>query len=456
MPNNLKVIFLSLFSIPLFLTNASFAEVKSSDIEQLKKQILEIQKQNQQQIEQLQNKIESLETERASNDLKIDEFIAKKESEDEGAWYKGMKAGYDKGFFMESADGNFKTKFNIRGQFRGTYLDPDNSDNENLSFDLARVRLQWAGNAFRPWFKYKLQLDVREDSFNLRDLVFDFAYNKQFVPRIGQYKVPFNREEQNSSSALQFVDRSIVNEVFSFGRDAGVGLHGKIQDMFFYELGLFQGEGRNSDEGDENGLDTGLLWSGRVMFSPLGKDFKVKQNFVKEPTIQIGAAIAGIKSEITGDNGNTSLFDETDNSNFRVRGSDFAALGATDLQLITWSADIALLHPRANLEAEYIGANYDASGIDADSAYDQGFRVQGGVFLLPKLLEVGARYAYVDFDEDLGSEDTEWEITPVISYYLGQSHRWKIQADYSFIRAEDIDGNQKDDNRVRLQLQAYF
>ncbi|NIP37887.1 MAG: hypothetical protein GWO07_02390 [Candidatus Dadabacteria bacterium] len=455
MPYKLKVFFLSLLSVPLLLTNAATAEVKTSEIEQLKQQILEIQKQNAQQIEQLQNKIESLESDRASNDLKIDEFIAKKEAEDAYAWYKGMKAGYKKGFFMETADGNFKTKFNIRGQFRAQYLDPEDDAGENLEFDLARVRLQWKGNAFRPWFKYKLQLDVREDSFNLRDLVFDFAYNKQFVPRVGQYKVPFNREQLTSSSALQFVDRSILDRNFAFGRDAGIGLHGKIQKMFLYELGLFQGEGRNSDEGDENGLDTGLLWSGRIMFSPLGKDLKPKHNFVKEPTIQIGAAVAGIESEITGDDGNSSLFDETDNRNFRARGADFAALGATDLQLITWAVDLALLHPRANLEASYIGADYDPTGVGGD-AYDQGFRVQAGVFLMPKLLEVAARYAYVDFDDAVGSDDSAWEITPAISYYLGNSHRWKIQADYSYIEEEDIDGITEEENRFRLQLQAYF
>ncbi len=455
MSYKIKLLVLSLLSVPLLLTNATLAEVKSSEIEQLKQQILEIQKQNAQQIKQLNQKIESLEAERASSDLKVEEFIAKKKAEDEGAWYKGMKAGYKKGFFMQSADGNFKTTFNIRGQFRAIYLDPEDDADETLEFDLSRVRLQWKGNAFRPWFKYKLQLDVREDSFNLRDLVFDFAYNPQIVPRVGQYKVPFNREQLTSSSALQFVDRSIVDRNFAFGRDVGFGLHGKIQKMFFYELGVFQGEGRNSDEGDENGLDTGLLWSGRIMFSPLGKDLKPKHNFVKEPTIQIGAAIAGIESEITGDNGNSSLFDETDNRNFRARGADFAALGATDLQLITYAFDIALLHPRANFEASYVGADYDPTGISGD-AYDQGFRVQAGVFLIPKLLEVAARYAYVDFDDAVGSDDSAWEITPAISYYLGKSHRWKIQADYSYIEEEDIDGFTEEENRFRLQLQAYF
>lgn len=453
MPYKLKVFFLSLLLLPLLIVSNSVAETKGSEIEELKKQILEIQRQNQQQIEQLQRKLETLEAEKSTNDLKIEEFIAKKEAEDEDAWWKSIKAGYNNGFFLESADGNFATKFNIRGQFRATVDDVDEEDTVT-DFDLVRVRLQWAGHAFRPWFKYKLQLDVREDSFNLRDLVFDFAYNEQIIPRVGQYKVPFNREELNSSSALQFVDRSIVNEFFSFGRDVGIGLNGDIQEMFNYELGVFQGEGRNADEGDFNGEDSNFLWAGRIMFSPIGKNNKIQPNFVKEPTIQIGAGIGGIDTDIVGD-GSSALDDETDNEILETRGGDFAALGANGLQMITYTADIALLHPRANLEAEYVGADFNPDGISGD-AYDQGFRVQGGVFLIPKLLEVSARYAYIDFDEEVGTLDTMWEITPGISYYLGESHRWKIQADYSFIQEEDIDGLETDENRFRVQLQAYF
>jgi hypothetical protein len=425
-------------------------------IEELKQQILEIQKQNQQQIEMLQKKIESMEADRASDELKVEEYIAKKEAEDSDAWWKSIKAGYKKGFFLESADGKFKTTMNIRGQFRTTVLDVDN-ENTVTDFDLARVRLQWKGHTFAPWFKYKLQIDIKESSFNLRDLVFDFAYNKQIVPRVGQYKVPFNREQLTSSSALQFVDRSIVDRFFAFGRDVGFGVHGNIQNMFWYEAGMYQGEGRNSDEGDNNAEDSDFLWAGRILFSPLGKTVKHKQNFVKEPTIQIGAGIAGIDTKIVG-KGGSALSDETDMRLLSIRGGNFADLEATDLRMIAWAVDLALLHPRANLEAAYIGADFDPDGISGD-AYDQGFRVQGGIFLIPKVLEVAGRYAYIDFDDSVGDGDdmdTMWEVTPAISYYINKSHRWKVQADYSFIREEDIDGVEVDENRFRVQLQAYF
>jgi len=78
MPYKFKVFILTLLSIPLLLTEFTIAEVKTSEIEELKKQILEIQRQNQQQIEMLLKKIESLEADRASDGQKAQEYIAKK------------------------------------------------------------------------------------------------------------------------------------------------------------------------------------------------------------------------------------------------------------------------------------------------------------------------------------------------------------------------------------------
>lgn len=460
MPYKFKVFIMTLLLLPLLVVSKSMAETTGSEIEELKKQILEIQRQNQQQIESLQKKLESLEADKSNNDLKLEEFIAKKEAEDEDAWWKSIKVGYNKGFFMESADGNFETKFNIRGQFRVTIDDQESlndegnvvDDDTTTSFRWERLRLQWAGHAFKPWMKYKLQLDVREGSFNVRDMYFLLAYDERVAPKVGQYKIPFNREEQNSSSALQLVDRSIVNETFSYGRDIGGGLTGDIQDMFTYEAGIFQGQGRNSG-GDPN--DSDFLWAARVMFSPLGHNLKIQPDFVKEPTIQIGGGIAYNDTPI--DDGD--VFDETDNENIQYRAEGVYA-DASSLGALTFTADAAFMIPRANLEAEYIGQDFSPSGGDFGDAYDQGWRVQGGVFLLPKIVEAAFRYAYVDYDNDVFLDDSDvdnqWEITPGINYYINHSHRWKLQADYSYIQSELFSGDDLNENRVRVQLQAYF
>jgi TolA-binding protein len=128
MPYKFKVFILTLLSIPLLLTQATIAEVKTSEIEELKKQILEIQKQNQQQIEMLLKKIESLENKRASDENKMDKLIAKEEAEEQDGWWRKVRAGYKKGLFVESVDGNYKMKMNLRGQFQFAVNDTDGED----------------------------------------------------------------------------------------------------------------------------------------------------------------------------------------------------------------------------------------------------------------------------------------------------------------------------------------
>ena len=65
-----------------------------------------------------------------------------------------------------------------------------------------------------------------------------------------------------------------------------------------------------------------------------------------------------------------------------------------------FTADINYRDPRFNLTGEYIGrwVNPDDAGVA--TAYDYGFRVQGGFFVVPKKVELASRYAMVTFDDD--------------------------------------------------------
>jgi hypothetical protein len=90
--------------------------------------------------------------------------------------------------------------------------------------------------------------------------------------------------------------------------------------------------------------------------------------------------------------------------------------------------------------------------------------VQAGVFLLPKTVELAARYALVDFDTSSGvvPPDTslpsrQWELTPGLNYYISHDHRWKLQLNYTFQRNEATqDAPDVDANIVRAQVQANF
>ena len=391
----------------------------------------------QEQIEELKKKIEELEQQM---NMKAYEATVK----DSKAWYNKIKVKTKKGagLTFQTADSNYKLRMRFFGQFLANYTDPD-ADEEGFGFSVRNLWLIWDGNAFAPWMKYTVQYDLAGGA--LKDMRLSFAKNKALVPTIGQYKVPFSREFLTSITALQLVGTSIIDDYFRYGRDIGGGVYGFLGDgMIRYDAGVFQGEGANqkNDKGD-----TGMLWAGRVQAAVIGGKAKsVKENFTKRPTLMVAAAVAGIDVE-DGSDGNIGI-----------------PSGERDLvsgTVTSFTADINYRDPRFNLTGEYVGrwANPDEGGVG--TAYDQGFRIQGGFFLLPKRIELASRYAMVIFDDGanvLGGNDLDnvWTFTQGLSYYLSGNHKWKVQLDYTFQREEDLAGAESDESMVRAQIQTYF
>ncbi|MXZ48340.1 MAG: hypothetical protein F4Z13_03655 [Candidatus Dadabacteria bacterium] len=392
------------------------------------------------QIEELKKQIERLEEQSQQINMKM------YEAKDTEAWYNKIKVKTKKGtgLTFQTADKSYELRMRLRSQFLANYVNPDGKDDEGFGFRVRRLRVIWDGNAFAPWMKYKVEYDFGRTG-ELKDMKLSFAKNKAFVPTVGQYKVPFNREVLNSSSVLQVVGRSIITDYFEYDRDIGGGVYGFLGDgMIRYEAGVFQGEGANqkNDKGD-----TGVLWAGRVQAAIIGGKAKsVKENFARRPTLTVAAAVAGIDVE------------DGNDGNIGIPSGERALESGT---VTSFTADINYRDTRFNLTGEYVGrwANPDEGGVD--TAYDQGFRVQGGFFLLPKRVELASRYAMVIFDDGanvLGGNDLDnvWTFTQGFSYYLSGNHKWKVQLDYTFQREEDLAGAESDESMVRAQVQTYF
>ncbi len=391
------------------------------------------------QIQELKEKIERLEAQSQQMNMKMYEATDTKARDNKIK----VKTKKGTGLTFQTADKNYKLRIRLRGQFLANYINPDGDDNEGLGFRVRRLRVTWDGNAFAPWMKYKVEYDFSRDG-ELKDMELSFAKNKAFVPTMGQYKVPFNREVLNSSSVLQVIDRSIITDYFEYDRDIGAGVYGLLGGgMILYDFGVFQGEGTNQKNDKK---DTGMLWAGRVQAALIGGNAKkVKENFAKKPTLTVGAAIAGIDVEGGSD------------SNIGISSGERVL---EDGKVTSFTADINYRDPRFNLTGEYIGrwVNPDDVGVGTD--YDYGFRVQGGFFLVPKKVELASRYAMVTFDDDVagvdGDLDNVWTFTQGLNYYLSGNHQWKVQFDYTFQREEDLAGVESDESMVRAQVQAYF
>lgn len=83
----------------------------------------------------------------------------------------------------------------------------------------------------------------------------------------------------------------------------------------------------------------------------------------------------------------------------------------------------------------------------------KGYYVQGGFFVLPKHLELTARFEQLDPDDSVDDEkDITW--TTVGVNYFFSKHDWKLQANY-VIKEEDND-LKVDDDTFLLQMQVKF
>lgn len=170
-----------------------------------------------------------------------------------------------------------------------------------------RLRLRFDGYIYSPKLVYSIQLgftpydtkEVPNSNTNLvRDAIVYYVPNAHWNIGFGQTKIKANRARVNSSSALQFVDRSIVNREFNLDRDFGFfgEYNGRIGKRFRLSAkgSITLGEGRNWSTSS----DGGLAYTGRLELYPLGR-FKSKGDVIEgdfEYEEQVRILLAGAYS----------------------------------------------------------------------------------------------------------------------------------------------------------------
>ncbi|MHC4992220.1 MAG: porin, partial [Planctomycetota bacterium] len=143
----------------------------------------------------------------------------------------GMTAGWDKKFFLASADGNFR--LNIEGQLQVRFVynhqetaSGSSTDGDRWGFENRRTKLKFSGHVVDPSWQYLVQgaFDRDGGEFVLEDVEISKDLGNGWAVRFGQFKGPFMREELTSSKRQLAVERSLVNEAFNQDRTQGVEL----------------------------------------------------------------------------------------------------------------------------------------------------------------------------------------------------------------------------------------
>jgi phosphate-selective porin len=357
----------------------------------------------------------------------------------------GTKVYYKGGTRFEFPDSGLTTRFNTQIQARYTFTDRDNADNTS-SFDMRRVRLIMAGSALHNEFEYVLQADFvgtrTEDGTrapDLRDGYIQWNPTDDVGVRMGQYKVFVSRQENTSSSKLQFTDRSVASDLFQLGRQAG--LSGRFEGMdgrLFAAAGIFNGEsdgeGRNRPGVDNN--HTGAV---TVRYTAMGTMDAMEEgdvNHTEEASLNFGAAYA---------------FGEVEE-----------ALAKADKHTI--SADASFKSQGFSVHGEFFYRMIDPDMGGSDSDIEPlAFYVQAGYFLIPKEFEIAARYAFVDCDDGAfaegaceGNEKVN-QVTAGLNYYF-MKHSLKAQLNWEWTEGDalDIGVDDKETNRIVFQVSSYL
>ncbi len=182
---------------------------------------------------------------------------------------------YGKNGFEFRTD-NDKFSLAIQNRIQARYAEPFDSDPRTLadlnrdenSFMIRRARTKLNGHAYFPWLKYYMQYDWSQPV--LRDLNLTVDKYKWAQVRLGRGKVSYNNERVASSGNQQFVNRSIVNDIFTVDRQQGIEVKGNLFADTWYDLTYYLGVFSGLGVGERNNDDGNMMYSGRLQWNALG------------------------------------------------------------------------------------------------------------------------------------------------------------------------------------------
>jgi phosphate-selective porin OprO and OprP len=366
------------------------------------------------------------------------------------------------GFEFKTDNGLFSLALQNRIQFRYAMpfdADPRSIDDLNnpdsSSFMIRRARTKIRGHVMWPWLKYYFQYDWSQPV--MRDLNLTIDKYDEAKLWFGRGKVFYNDERVSSSGNQQFVNRSIVNDIFTVDRQQGVQVYGNLfpetwHDISYY-AGVFSGLGVGEREND----DDDMMWSGRLQWNALGGEMPFTQSDVEhheKPALNIAVAAATNRSKCT-------RFETANDSCRALRGfedPDDAEDGQYRINQMMeevrfkWKG-FSLLH---ELHWKDI-----RDTVNKEKTNMMGGLIQAGFFphyfipIIPKNLEFAGRYAFVDPNRDIDN-DLQQEASGVTTYFFN-GHSNKINFQVSHLMVEDPNtGIRESDERFWAQWDVSF
>jgi len=400
------------------------------------------------------------------------------------------------------------------------------NQNDSSTFTVPRTRLQFMGYAFDPDIRYNISLAMDQAPFNqeggngrvaLQDAYIASWHIPWLTIQAGQQRVWFNRALISSIATSTFADNLIVQRAFAANqvnsRDLGISiLSDEDQYKFNYAIGIWNGTGPNlTREGtavsqylpntptnafngnartynyDTRFMTGEMMYTARLLYKIAGNPGYGQGDILNSRTPQ--AAIAFGYAYNPGQNYLSSIRSDIVDRAYRQAITNsfngrLLAGGIYDFQ--TYEADFIAKYQGYSIQAEAyyrhqrVRSNQDGTvpfapstaivqGPPVDLGQAWGWYAQVGKYLIPRKLEIAARYGFIDPSTKQGNDLTH-EFGAAINYSFDGTYNNRLVIDYSNIqmssggRAPDRYpfevlpgwGAKLIENRINVQYQFYF
>ncbi|MBP6730718.1 MAG: hypothetical protein KA149_01595 [Chitinophagales bacterium] len=359
------------------------------------------------------------------------------------------------GIGITTRDSLFSIHFRFRIQSRVGYISKSDKDftPEEFDFRVRRLRLRLGGFVYRPQLTYDIQLSFSRGDMDwdvsgvpnvVRDAMINYTIPQGFTFSIGQGKLPGNRQRINSSGALQFADRSIVNNALTLDRDFGLFIsyanHFK-NFHFIIKTAISSGEGRNILK-----TDKGLAYTARIEFLPLGKFtdggdyFEGDLLHEPKPKLNFGGVVHyNHLAQRTGGQLGTYLYRPE---------SLLSAMGDLIFKYKGFAFSSEYLYRHASSPKTYNGDStsmrhvYAGMGVNTQASY-----------CFKKMFEIAVRYSLLIPKAQIqDKEKMKSEYAICFSQYL-MKHKVKLQTDLTYQRQTDLRTNTNYHNNIGWRFQ---
>lgn len=345
-------------------------------------------------------------------------------------------AGYDGGFFIQTADGDNKLK--IKGRVQPQYYFEKGRygvDSVN-TFKVRRAQVNFSGNLTKNWSFFALFQNATSSGQTPSALFWlasvTYSPGDYFSMEMGTVTPPFDRLSMESSGGFMFVesplvatqmdgiqDLSISRPAFGFDTGPGIFISGNIKDKFLYGFSATNGNNPNGNSTFTSNFNKRMSGSFRLQYNILKDPGYAESDLAWSETPAFDVAIGGGYM----DQGGVDTYSPTTYLRFNMQGVADATFKYKGLSIIgAWYGRI-----------QYCTSLGTTSNF---TLQDAGYYGQVGYFVIPKKLEIAGRGSQI-FRE--GALNNSSEFDGGINWYIhGNSVKWQNTVGY--VRSYDAVG----------------